>query len=54
MGAVFLQGKKASGQATSNMIHGVMKSKLYFMDKKQVSREAVLLILVFGVPISDL
>ena len=40
VGAVFIQRKKVSSWTRSEHLHdGVMKSKLYFMDKKQVSQE---------------
>lgn len=37
VGAVFIQRKKVTGQTSERLHHGMMKSKLYFMDKKQVS-----------------
>ena len=37
VGAVFIQGKKVTGQTSEHLHHEMMKSKLYFMDKKQVS-----------------
>ena len=42
VGAVFIQRKKVSSRTRStaeHLHHGTMKSKLYFMDKKQVSQE---------------
>ena len=41
VGAVFVLGKKGSSQIRSTTDHGMMKSKLYFMDKKQVSLNVI-------------
>ena len=50
VGAVFIQRKKVSSRTRStaeHLHHGVLKSKLYFMDKKQVSQENRFLQFVF-------